>query len=107
MPKKTMDAYLADLVREAVQEAVSPLMEELRALKQELSLLKEAPAGEPFVEDLITQQEARKRLMVNHAAFKRIVEMGEISLIATPNGRNKVPVSSLNAYIRKLAGKAG
>lgn len=103
MSKKTMDAYLADLVREAVQEAVTPLMEEMRTIKRELSGLKTAPADNSLGENLITQKEARAKLMVNHTTFKSIVAAGEIPLVATPNGRYKVPVSALNAYIKRLA----
>lgn len=107
MPKKTMDAYLADLVREAVQEVVSPLLQEIRSLKRELSALKNAPADNNYAEQLITQKEAMERLGVNNTAFKRIVRAGDIVQITTPNGRPKVLESSLNAYIRGLQEKAG
>lgn len=111
MPRKTMDAYLADLVREAVQEVIAPLMKEVQSLKKELAETKLTMEGMGEAggvdEKLITQLEARKRLGVNGAAFRRIVAMGEIAQITTPNGRTKVVASSLNAYIRRLAGEAG
>lgn len=108
MPRKTMDAYLADLVKEAVQEVVAPLLQEVQSLKRELSALKYAPSdANNHAEKLIPQKEAKARLGVNETAFRRILEEGTLAVVRTPNGRPKVLESSLNAYIRELQEKVG
>lgn len=107
MPRKTMDAYLADLVKEAVQEVISPILQEIQSLKREISALKNAPADNNHAEKLIPQKEAKARLGVNETAFRRILEEGTLAVVRTPNGRPKVLESSLNAYIRELQEKVG
>ncbi len=105
MPRKTMDGYLSDLVRDAVRSEVQPLIERITALEKQVA--REKSDASSVAEKLIPQKEARHRLGVNEASFRNILKQGSLAVVTTPNGRQKIVESSLNEYIRELQEKAG
>lgn len=101
----SIEEILERKVRKAVAEAVGPLAREIAVLERTVRELAEAAkaTNEASVgERLIMLSEAKKRLGVNSAKLKEIMDAGDVRRVCTPGGREKVVESSLNRYIAGL-----
>ena len=103
---KSLEDIISDTVNKAVKKAMADYRAQIRAdvagvIRQELASLNTAATVE---EKLLTRKDAAARLIVSVATLDDLVAQGEIAQVKTPNGRNKIAESSLNAYIRRLRG---
>lgn len=97
---KSMEEIMAATVAKAVMAAIKPLVAEIEGLKKELAKAQQKPPEGG--ERLITLSEARRRLSVNPARLRELIDKGYISVATTPNGRPKIKENTLNAYIAAL-----
>ena len=90
-------------IAKAVWGLIEPKLDKKLAAMEE-RILSKIQGGQN--EQLLTVQEASRRLNVNQATIRALVASGEL-VMKSPNGRNKVLESSINSYIGRLQEKAG
>lgn len=100
----TMEGLVAEAVMKVLvkelNKRLKPLEEQLKAIAQKLESAKDNETGEK----LITISEAAERLRINENTLNRIIKDGCIATVRTPGGRRKVLESSLNSYLKEMAG---
>lgn len=102
----TMEEMIAKAVAKIVmgefKKQLDPMKKQLVEIESKLGELKgvETIGGEK----LLTLAEVQKRLRINSNALNNLLASGEIAEARTPGGRRKVLESSLNRYLRTMAG---
>ena len=87
-------------IAKAIWDYIEPRLDrKLQALEKRIQ---KNGSGEPG-ERLITMKETAARLGVNLNTVRDLAAAGEL-LVKSPNGRNRIIESSIDAYIRKPAG---